>query len=44
MKDESNISKESFAVNVLNGVEPFENMDFKGFRAVFERLREIILR
>ena len=38
------LSKENFAVNVLNGVEPFDNMDFKGFRAMFERLRAIITR
>lgn len=36
------LSKESFATNVLDAVPPFDNMDFSGFRAVFERLRSII--
>lgn len=36
------LSKENFAANVLNSVPPFDNMDFSGFRAVFERLRIII--
>lgn len=38
------LSKEEFATNVLNSVAPFDNMDFSGFRAVFERLRSIIAR
>ena len=36
------LSKECFAANVLNAVPPFDNMDFTGFRAVFERLSSII--
>lgn len=36
------LSKENFATNVLNAVPPFDNMDFSGFRAVFERLSSII--
>lgn len=36
------LSKENFAANVLNTVPPFDNMDFSGFRAVFDRLRNII--
>ena len=34
-------SKESFASNVLNSVPPFDNMDFTGFKAVFDRLKSV---
>ena len=37
------LSKENFATNVLNSVTPFDNMDFSGFRAVFERLKSVVL-
>lgn len=37
------LSKENFATNVLNSVTPFDNMNFSGFRAVFERLRSVVL-
>ena len=36
------LSKENFASNVLNSVPPFDNMEFSGFRAVFDRLKSII--
>jgi len=36
------LSKENFAAYVLNAVPPFDNLDFSGFRAVFERLSSII--
>ena len=36
------LSKEDFAVNVLNANPPFDNMDFSGFGPVFDRLNSII--
>lgn len=36
------LSKESFANNILYSVAPFDNIDFSGFRAVFDRLKSII--
>lgn len=37
------LSKENFASNVLLAVAPFDNMDFSGFKAVFDRLKFVIL-
>ena len=37
------LSKENFATNVLNSVAPFDNMDFSGFKALFEQLKSVVL-
>ena len=36
------LSKEDFAVNILDSTPPFDSMDFSGFKAVFDRLNGII--
>ena len=36
------LSKEDFAVNILDLTPPFDSMDFSGFKAVFDRLDGII--
>lgn len=36
------LSKEEFATNVLDKIEPYNNMDFSAFYAVFDRLKSII--
>lgn len=37
------LSKSDFADNVLNGVGPFKDFDFKNFRLVFDEMREILI-
>lgn len=41
-KDNFALSKNCFANNVLNEIAPFDNVDFDGFKCVFEIIREII--
>ena len=36
------LSKEDFAVNILDSTPPFDSMDFSDFKAVFDRLNGII--
>ena len=36
------LSKEDFAVNILDSTPPFDSMDFSGYKAVFDRLNGII--
>ena len=36
------LSKEDFAVNILDSIPPFDSVDFSGFKAVFGRLNGII--
>lgn len=36
------LSKEQFAANILNKTEPFDRMDFSGFRAVFDRIKNLL--
>jgi len=36
------LSKELFATNILNKVPPFDQMDFSAFRAIFERINNLI--
>lgn len=36
------LSKNNFALNILNGVTPFDTVSFSGFRGVFDRLKEIL--
>lgn len=36
------LSKNSFALNVLNRTAPFDSVDFEGFKGVFDKLRTIL--
>lgn len=36
------LSKDSFATNILNKVPPFDQMDFSAFRAIFDRINNLI--
>jgi len=36
------LSKNSFAENILNGSDGFANIDFSGFKPLFERIQLII--
>ena len=36
------LSKEDFAVNILDSTPPFDSMDLSGFKPVFDRLNGII--
>lgn len=36
------LSKEQFALNILNKNSPFDNINFDAFRPVFERLKQVI--
>lgn len=36
------LSKSDFAKNILNKVEPFNEMNFKGFKKLFEKIEEIL--
>ena len=36
------LSKEQFATNILEKKEPFDNMDFNGFRPLFDRLMYVL--
>lgn len=43
-ENEKNIalSKEAFANNIINGIEPFDNMDVSGFVDIFSSIQKII--
>ena len=36
------LSKDEYATNILNGLPPFDTVNFTGFTALFERLESII--
>ena len=37
------LSKDKYALNILESIAPFDSVDFSGFRAVFECLKSIVL-
>ena len=36
------LSKEQFAVNILNKTQPFDSMDFSAFHCVFDKIKNLI--